>query len=286
MKIRSVGVIGAGVMGCGVAEAVAENGLSVILVDKDDQIVETVESVLRRNIRLNRMLRPDQELPKAADSLSRITRTTDLNALADVDYVVENISEIWEQKKQVYETISSICKESCIFAANTSAIPIRNFAETTDRPDRVIGIHFMNPVPLKDTVEVIRSKYTSDKTVAATEGFLDAIRKKSVIVGDVPGFVSNRVMMLMVNEAIHLVEEGVATPKDIDTVFRSCMGHAMGPLETGDLIGLDTILLTLNVLHESYRDDKFVPAPLLERMVEEGSTGRKNGRGFFDYAEI
>lgn len=283
MKIESVGVIGAGVMGCGVAEAVAENGLHVILVDRDNQIVGAVEGVLHRNIRLNRMLRADQELPKTADTLSRITPTTDLNALADVDYVVENISEIWDQKKQVYESISSICKKSCIFAANTSAIPIQNFAETTNRPDRVIGIHFMNPVPLKDTVEVVRSKHTSDETVATTDGFLGAIQKKAIMVSDVPGFVSNRVMMLMVNEAIHLVEEGVATPRDIDTVFRSCMGHAMGPLETGDLIGLDTILLTLNVLHESYNDDKFAPAPLLERMVREGRTGRKNGRGFFDY---
>lgn len=282
--IGSVGVIGAGVMGCGVAEAVAENGLDVVLVDKDEQTVGAAEDVLRRNIRMNRMLRPDQELPKTAETLSRITLTTDLNALADVDYVVENISEIWEQKKQVYETISPICKDSCIFAANTSAIPIRKFAETTSRPDRVIGIHFMNPVPLKDTVEVVRSMHTSGETVATTQAFLGAIHKRPIMVSDVPGFVSNRVMMLMVNEAIRLVEEGVATPKDIDTVFRSCMGHAMGPLETGDLIGLDTILLTLKVLYEGYSDDKFVPAPLLERMVEEGRTGRKSGRGFFDYA--
>lgn len=284
MKIKSVGVVGAGVMGCGVAEAVAEHGLDVVLVDKDDSIVEEVEGVLRQNIRLNRVLRPTQELPKAAETLSRITRTTDLNALADADYIVENISEIWNQKKRVYEAISSICKESCIFAANTSAIPIQNFAETTNRPDRVIGIHFMNPVPLKDTVEVVRCKHTSDETVAATNGFLKAIGKKGVMVGDVPGFVSNRVMMLMVNEAIHLVEEGVATPKDIDTVFRSCMGHTMGPLETGDLIGLDTVLLTLKVLQEGYGDDKFVPAPFLEKMVEEGRTGRKRGQGFFNYA--
>lgn len=284
MKIGSVGVIGAGVMGCGVAEAVAEHGLNAILVDKDDLIVEAVEGVLRQNIRLNRMLRAGQELPKAAETLSRITPTTDVNALADVDYVVENISEIWAQKKQVYEEISSICKEGCIFAANTSAIPIHNFAETTNRPDRVIGIHFMNPVPLKDTVEVVRSKHTSDETVTTTNGFLEAIGKKGIMVKDVPGFVSNRVMMLMVNEAIHLVEEGVATPKDIDTVFRSCMGHTMGPLETGDLIGLDTILLTLKVLQEGYSGDKFVPAPLLEKMVEGGRTGRKSGQGFFDYA--
>jgi 3-hydroxybutyryl-CoA dehydrogenase len=284
MTIGTVGVIGAGVMGCGVAEAVAEHGIDVVLVDNDERTLGRVEADVRRNIRLNRMLRPDQELPKTADTLSRITPTSDLHALADVDYVVENISEIWHQKQRVYQTISSICKESCVFAANTSAIPIRNFAEATDRPDRVIGIHFMNPVPLKATVEVVRSKHTSDETVAVTEVFLGAIRKRSVMVGDVPGFVSNRVMMLMVNEAIHLVAEGVATPKDIDTVFRSCMGHTMGPLETGDLIGLDTILLTLEVLRENYGDDKFSPAPLLSRMVEEGRTGRKSGRGFFDYA--
>ncbi|MCP4602784.1 MAG: 3-hydroxyacyl-CoA dehydrogenase family protein [Proteobacteria bacterium] len=284
MLNNTVGVVGAGVMGLGVAESLAENDYDIVLMDKSEDVLAEAESVLRQNIRLHRMLRKSAKLPHTSNILERIRFSSDLRALSDVGYVIENISEIWDQKKDIYQALDRVCTDECIFAANTSAILIRKFAEVTNRPSQVVGIHFMNPVPLKDTVEVIRSIHTSDETIEITRSLLSGMKKRHVVVNDVPGFVSNRVMMLMVNEAILLVQDGVATPKDIDTVFVSCMGHAMGPLETSDLIGLDTIFLTLKVLQDGYGGEKFTPAPLLEQMVKEGRLGRKSGQGFFNYA--
>ncbi|MBN1294820.1 MAG: 3-hydroxybutyryl-CoA dehydrogenase, partial [Candidatus Latescibacteria bacterium] len=216
-------------------------------------------------------------------AIDRIRFETSVDMLSDVDFLVENITEKPALKESLYRKIDYICKTECVFAANTSAISITRIASWTERQDKVIGMHFMNPVPLKPVVEVIRGWHTSDETVEMSETFLKLLGKKAVVVNDMPGFVSNRVLMLMINEAIWQVQDGVASAKDIDEIFRSCFGHKMGPLETGDLIGLDTILYSLEVLYESYCEDKFRPCPLLRKMVDAGLFGRKTGKGFYSY---
>ncbi|MGH2478967.1 MAG: 3-hydroxyacyl-CoA dehydrogenase family protein, partial [Ktedonobacteraceae bacterium] len=201
----------------------------------------------------------------------------------DVDFVIENATEKWEVKKPIYEQIDLICPREVIFAVNTSAISITRVGSVTKRPDQVIGTHFMNPVPMKNTVEVIRGYHTSTETIATTRDLLASMGKEGIVVNDMPGFVSNRVLMLTVNEAIYLVQDQVATAEDVDRVFKSCFGHPMGPLETADLIGLDTILYSVDVLYESYNDSKYRPCPLLKKMVDAGLYGRKSGQGFYTY---
>jgi len=215
--------------------------------------------------------------------VARIECTIDYLRLSDVDFVVENTTERWSVKADVYPRLDRICRAECILSANTSAISITRLAALTGRADRVIGIHFMNPVPQKPVVEVVRGQHTSDATAQAAQDFLSQLRMRSIAVRDVPGFVSNRVLMLTINEAIWLVNDDVARPRDVDEIFVACFGHKMGPLATADLIGLDTILRSLEVLHDSYQNAKYLPCPLLVRMVETGMCGRKSGRGFFDY---
>jgi 3-hydroxybutyryl-CoA dehydrogenase len=186
-------------------------------------------------------------------------------------------------KRQVYPRLDRICPPHVVFAANTSAISITRLASLTSRPERIVGMHFMNPVPLKDTVEVIRGHHTSEETLETARRLLATMGKKAVVVNDFPGFVSNRVLMLTVNEAVYLVQDGVAAPQDVDEIFRSCFGHPMGPLQTADLIGLDTILYSIQVLYDSFGDSKYRPCPLLRKMVDAGLHGRKSGEGFYRY---
>jgi 3-hydroxybutyryl-CoA dehydrogenase len=200
-----------------------------------------------------------------------------------VEFVVENVVEKWDVKRQLYPQLDAICPPACIFAANTSAISITKLGGATRRPDRVLGMHFMNPVPMKTTVEVIRGHHTSAETLARGKAFLAQMGKEGIVVNDLPGFVSNRVLMLTVNEAIFVVQDQVASPADVDKIFKQCFGHKMGPLETGDLIGLDTILYSLDELYAAYRDPKFRPCPLLQKMVDAGLHGRKSGKGFYTY---
>ena len=217
---------------------------------------------------------------------ARIVPNTDYTVLSDVDFVVENVVEKVDIKEPIYRAMDMICAQSCVFAVNTSAISITRVAGWTNRPDRVVGMHFMNPVPMKKVVEVIRGHHTSGETLTVAKTFLHCLGKTGIVVNDMPGFVSNRVLMLMVNEAIFLVQDQVASPSEVDKIFKGCFGHKMGPLETGDLIGLDTILYSLDVLYESYNDPKFRPAPLLKRMVDAGLHGRKSGEGFFKYPTL
>ena len=212
-----------------------------------------------------------------------IEATTDYSRLSDVDFVVENITEKWELKKEIYPKLDEICAPGVVFAANTSAISITRLAALTNRPEQVLGMHFMNPVPMKPTVEVIRGWHTSDQTLDTALKLLADMGKEGIVVADAPGFVSNRVLMLTVNEAVHLVAERVATAEEIDRIFKSCFGHKMGPLETADLIGLDTILYSVEVLYESFNDGKYRPCPLLKQMVDAGLHGRKSGQGFYTY---
>ena len=237
-----IGVIGAGVMGSDIAQNLASYSHDVILMDNSENALGNARKKIERALRLGTFYRKDSSGgAAAANALERIRFVSDYAALSQVDYLIENVTERWEIKKPVYEAIDSICKESCIFAVNTSVIPITRAASVTKRADRVIGIHFMNPVPLKPTVEVIRGYHTSEDTIQRTDEMLRSMGKSYVLVQDSPGFVSNRVLMLTVNEAIFLLMEQVSTAPDIDKLFRECFGHTMGPLETADLIGLDTI---------------------------------------------
>ena len=280
----NLGVIGAGIMGIGVAQSLAQAGYSVALIDVAQAALEKAKDEIYRGARFHHLLRQGGKQHNAKEVVSRITFTTDLEALAQSDFVIENVTEAWTIKQPVYAAIDRICPQPCIFAADTSAIPITQIGGATQRPDRVLGMHFMNPVPLKDTVEVIRGYHTSEATLQTALELLRSLEKEGIVVNDSPGFVSNRVLMLTVNEAILVVHEGVASAEDVDKIFRQCFGHKMGPLETGDLIGLDTILLSLEVLYEQFGDPKFRPCPLLRKMVNAGLYGRKSGQGFYQYA--
>src|SRR5947209_3597264 len=285
MEFNTVGVIGAGVMGIGVAQNLAETGHRVVLVDIDEKQLTKARDSIRTNVRMQALFQKKAPAPKPAAVLEKILFTTDYDELKVADFVVENVIEKWDVKQEVYRRIDSICSSNCIFAANTSAISITRIGSATTRPDRVLGMHFMNPVPLKSMVEVIRGFHTSPATLEKGKRFLAEMGKECIVVNDMPGFVSNRVLMLTVNEAIYVVQDQVASAEDVDHIFKTCFGHKMGPLETGDLIGLDTILYSLEVLYESYNDDKFRPRPLLKKMVYAGLHVRKSGRGFYNYDE-
>jgi len=283
MNIQLVGVIGSGVMGKGIAQNLAQTGHEVILIDISQEILECAKNEIKNNIRLQCLFKKDQKTAEQNDVIDQITFSTDLTVLENADFVIENITEKWEAKKKVYTELDRICAGRCVFAANTSAIPITCIASATSRAPKVIGMHFMNPVPFISTVEVVRGFHTSDVTIEAARILLTQMGKDYVVVNDSPGFVSNRVLMPMINEAIYLLHEQVASPKEVDKIFKKCLGHKMGPLETADLIGLDTILNSIEVLYESFNDSKYRPCPLLKKMVDAGFYGRKNGQGFYTY---
>lgn len=284
MILKRIGVIGAGVMGVGVAQALAQTQHDVILIDIHDDILAQAKDQIYQNIRLSRLFNRPQESDKSPDELiSQITFTTDYQKLQDVDFVVENSTEKWQIKKEIYPQMDAICPPEVVFAANTSCISITRIGSVTNRPDRIVGMHFMNPVPMKPTVEVIRGYHTSDEALNIAQQFLAGMNKDCIVVNDSPGFVSNRVLMLTINEAAFLLHEGVSNAEDVDQIFKKCFGHKMGPLETADLIGLDTILYSIEVLHESFADSKYRPCPLLQKMVDAGLYGRKSGTGFYSY---
>ena len=285
-KIEVVGVVGAGVMGIGLAQNLAQTGHRVILVDINQEILAKALLEIRKNVRFARLFkrgRASQSNLSPAEVVERIITTTDYTMLSEVDYVVENVTENWEIKREVFLKLDAICRPDVVFSVNTSCISITRVGALTQRADKVIGMHFMNPVPMKDTVEVIRGYHTSTATIARAKEFLAGMGKDGVVVNDSPGFVSNRVLMLTINEAAYLVFEGVSTPEDIDRIFVECFGHTMGPLATADLIGVDTILYSVEMLYEAYSDSKFRPCPLLKKMTDAGLHGRKTGEGFFSY---
>jgi 3-hydroxybutyryl-CoA dehydrogenase len=279
-----VGVVGAGVMGRGLAQDLAEHRHEVVLLDRTDEVLDEAMDAIRETLRFRRLTReepPEEDVATVAD---RITTTTEVGALGAVDFLVENVTEQWPVKRDLYPRLDQACDVDVVFAANTSCISITRIAGQTQRPDRVLGMHFMNPVPKKPTVEVIRGYHTTDDTVSAGEALLGDLDKEGVVVDDMPGFVTNRVLMLTINEAIFTLQDGVAETEKIDRIFEECFGHEMGPLRTADLIGLDTILDSLQVLYDSYDDPKYRPAPLLKKYVHAGRCGRKSGEGFYSYA--
>ena len=283
-NLNMVGVIGAGVMGTGVAQNLAQTGHRVVLVDVSDRILENARQQIVNSVRMQRLLGRNGVNKQDGDALKKITFSSSYNILEAADFVIENVTENLALKTQVYGQLEAVCPPRCYFAANTSAIPITQIASRTKRPSKVLGIHFMNPVPFKKTVEVIRGFHTASETLEAATALLARMGKEWIIVNDSPGFVSNRVLMLTINEAIFLAQEKVATAEDIDKLFRSCFGHPMGPLQTADLIGLDTILYSLEVLWEQFQDSKYRPCPLLKQMVSAGLYGRKSGQGFYSHA--
>lgn len=283
INMKVIGVIGAGVMGTGVAHNFALAGYDVILIDISKDILEKAKERVAGNIRFQSLYNKDFKAEKPDTILNRICFTDNYDLLQNADYVIENVTEKWEIKKDVYLTLDRVCPEHCIFAVNTSCISITKVASLTNRPDRIIGSHYMNPVLMKPVVEVIKGYHTSEATIEATVELLATLNKEAIVVNDLPGFVSNRISHLMMNEAAFVVQDQVAEPKDVDDIFKKCFGHKMGPLETADLIGLDTVVHSLDVLYESYQDSKFRCCPLLRKMVEAGTHGRKTGQGFYPY---
>ncbi len=283
MAIERVGVIGAGQMGAGIAHVAALAGKAVFLTDVDAALAEKGLAVVRKN--LGRQVEKGKVAAEAAEAaLARITVASDIAALADADLVVEAIVENEEVKRGLFARLDALLAPGAILASNTSSISITRLAAATKRPESVIGMHFMNPVPVMQLVEVIRGIATSDATTEAVVAAAKEMGKVAVECRDFPGFVSNRVLMPMINEAVFAVFEGVATPEAVDTIMKLGMNHPMGPLTLADFIGLDTCLAILNVLHRGLGDDKYRPCPLLVQMVDAGWVGRKAGRGFYRYA--
>ncbi len=282
MGIEKIAVLGAGQMGNGIAQVAACAGYSVVMIDIKQEYVEAgiaaIEKSLARLVAKERMTQTD-----ADEALALVSVSTEKSAAADADLVVEAIPEIPELKFSVFAELDAICKPEAILASNTSSISINEIAAATKRPDKVIGMHFMNPVAIMRLVEIINGSETSEAVTAAVVEASERMGKTALACNDSPGFVSNRILCPMINEAILTLQEGVAEPEAIDGIMKLGMNHPIGPLALADLIGNDTVLHIMNVLHEGLGDDKYAPAPLLIQMVEEGKLGRKSGSGFFDY---
>jgi 3-hydroxybutyryl-CoA dehydrogenase len=283
MDIKSVGVVGAGTMGNGIAQVFAQAGYSVTLVDVAQPMLDraraTIEKSLAKFVEKNKLTAPERDA-----ALGRISAKTELDALASSDYVIEAIVEDAEAKRTLFAGLDGLVRPEVILASNTSSISITLLGAATTRPDRVLGMHFMNPVPLMTLVELIRGQATSDASMRTSAELCFTLGKQSVEAADYPGFIANRILLPMLNEAFYAVMEGVGTPEAIDAVMKGGMNHPMGPLTLADFIGLDVCLAILNVLHDGLGDPKYRPCPLLKRMVAAGHLGRKSGRGFYEYA--
>ncbi|MFI5647221.1 3-hydroxyacyl-CoA dehydrogenase family protein [Kitasatospora sp. NPDC051705] len=282
-----VGIVGAGTMGTAVAQVFASAGHPVVVVDRHRPALDAAPGRLRDGLRAARLLgrRPaaDEARPTAAETVGLVRWTDEFGRLAEAGFVVECASERLSVKERVLRELDEVCAPETVFASCTSAVPVRRLASYTDRPDRVLATHFMNPAYLKETVEVVRGPATTARTLETTLALLAGVGRRAHVVRDSPGFVSNRVLMPMVNDAAARVQEGVADAETVDLIFQDCFGHAMGPLRTADLIGLDTIVDTLDVLLETTGDERYRPCGLLLDLVRRGHLGRKTGLGFHAY---
>lgn len=282
MDINTFGVIGAGQMGSGIAQVAAMSGLSVIMSDIKDELLEqgvgAIEKILQRGVDKGKLDGTEKE-----GILNRITTTVDIKNMTSADFVVEAATEYEPVKFEIFENLDHICAANVILATNTSSIPIGRIAARTKRSEKIIGMHFMNPVPVMKLVEIIRGLDTSDDTFQTTWDLALKFGKTPAEAKDYPGFIANRILMPMINEAIYCLYHGVGTREDIDTVMRLGMNHPMGPLSLADLIGLDTCLAIMDTLYDGFKDSKYRACPLLRKYVEAGWLGRKTGRGFYDY---
>ena len=282
MNIQKIMVIGAGQMGSGIAQVCAQAGFDVKLNDREQQYyergIQTITKNLSRNVEKGRMTEDEKQLV-----LNKITMSLTIEDANDVDLVIEAAVENMEIKQSIFKQLDKITPNHTILATNTSSLPITEIAAATNRPEQVIGMHFMNPVPIMKLVEIIRGLATSDEVYTAIEEMTTKLSKVPVEVNDFPGFVSNRILMPMINEAIYTLYEGVATKEAIDDVMKMGMNHPMGPLQLADFIGLDTCLYIMEILHEGFGDSKYRPCPLLRKYVKAGWLGKKTGRGFYIY---
>jgi 3-hydroxybutyryl-CoA dehydrogenase len=280
--IKNVGVIGAGTMGNGIAQVFAQSGLNVRLVDVAQPMLDRARTTIERSfakfVEKGKLAAADRDA-----ALGRLATATRVDQLGDADYIVEAIVENVDAKRELFSALDTITQPHVILASNTSSISITLLGASTRRPDRVLGMHFMNPVPLMPLVEMIRGQATSDDSMRIASELCGRLGKTPVEAADYPGFIANRILMPMINEAIYAVMEGVGTPEAIDSVMKLGMNHPMGPLTLADFIGLDVCLAILNVLHDGLGDPKYRPCPLLRRMVAAGHLGRKSGQGFYSY---
>lgn len=283
MNIQKIMVIGAGQMGSGIAQVCAMAGFQVILHDMKQEIAEkglnSIQKQLQRQVEKGKLSEQDKD-----ETLKRLTPSNSIEDAKEVDFIIEAVIEKMEVKTTLFQQLDTLAPEGVILATNTSSLPITEIAAATKRPDRVIGMHFMNPVPVMKLVEIIRGLATSDEVYQQIEDLTKKLNKTPVEVKDFPGFVSNRILMPMINEAIFTVYEGVAEPEAVDEVMKLGMNHPMGPLTLADFIGLDTCLYIMETLHEGFGDDKYRPCPLLRKYVKAGWLGKKSGRGFYQYS--
>ncbi len=281
--MKTIAIIGAGVMGSDIASNLACFNYNVLLKDLDKSKLTQAEEKIKKDFRMYKMINSNYKNVELKDLIGNIKFIEDYDDFDKVDMIIENISENLDLKKNLYLELKQHCNIQAIYAVNTSCISITEIASFLSDSSKVIGMHFMNPTPMKEMVEVVKGFHTSEDTIEKSKQFIKSLKKLPVVVNDYPGFVANRLSHLFMNEAAFLVQDQVATPKEIDIIFKKGYGHAMGPLETADLIGLDTVVNSLNILYNSYQDTKFRCCPLLQKMVKAGLLGKKSGEGFYKY---